>query len=132
MTILHINMPQKTSHFEDFRLIASNLALALLARALRTSRLHPSAPIWPQSSHKIDLTENHCGPQRKTQKHPIHHRGIVSSCCAATSVRLWKKRECPRNRSTRPQQLTVLGCCLQTKSEKKSNSFCPRKSSGSS
>lgn len=30
------------------------------------------------------------------------------------------------------QQLTVLGCCLLTKSEIKSNSFWPRKSSGSS
>lgn len=30
------------------------------------------------------------------------------------------------------QQLTVLGCCLHTKSEMKSNSFCPRKSSGNS
>lgn len=34
--------------------------------------------------------------------------------------------------TVRSQQLTVLGCCLLTKSEIKSNSFCPRKSSGSS
>lgn len=32
----------------------------------------------------------------------------------------------------RAQQLTVLGCCLHTKSDRKSNSFWPRKSSGSS
>lgn len=37
---------------------------------------------------------------------------------------------CAESRSS--QQLTVLGCCLLTKSEIKSNSFCPKKSSGSS
>lgn len=31
-----------------------------------------------------------------------------------------------------PQQLMALGCCLLTKSEMKSNSFCPKNSSGSS
>lgn len=38
----------------------------------------------------------------------------------------------PSVHMVRSQQLTVLGCCLLTKSEIKSNSFCPRKSSGSS
>lgn len=31
-----------------------------------------------------------------------------------------------------PQQLMALGCCLLTKSEMKSNSFCPKNNSGSS
>lgn len=43
-----------------------------------------------------------------------------------------KEGEKKQSTSASLQQLTVLGCCLHTKSEMKSNSFCPRKSSGSS
>lgn len=63
---------------------------------------------------------------------PEQKREIVSSCCA-TVARRWSGpvRSGPRGGpiwtsgppSRCAQQLTVLGCCLHTKSDRKSNSF---------
>lgn len=67
---------------------------------------------------------------------PKQNREIVSSRCATVTAQsffgvssLNKPNQLPASFT---QQLTVLGCCLHTKSDMKSNSFCPRKSSGSS
>lgn len=67
---------------------------------------------------------------------PKQNREIVSSCCATVTAQSFfgvSNPNKPKGSSGLPaQQLTVLGCCLHTKSDRKSNSFCPRKSSGSS
>lgn len=58
-------------------------------------------------------------------------------CATVTSQSFSLGLSSPKQNQTRclddpVQQLTVLGCCLHTKSDMKSNSFCPKKSSGSS
>lgn len=90
----------------------------------------------------IVLQAGHCEGELDTVKYtdtetPKQKREIVSSRCATVTVQSFfgvvqSKQVKPSLPSCFAQQLTVLGCCLHTKSDMKSNSFCPRKSSGSS
>lgn len=99
--------------------------------------LYNSSSTRRQVSVKADIV-----PVRYTDTEtPKQNREIVSSRCATVTAQSFfggGGGGCPVQPKTRPasgrfaQQLTVLGCCLHTKSDMKSNSFCPRKSSGSS
>lgn len=90
----------------------------------------------------IILQAGRCEGEPDTVKYtdtetPKQKREIVSSRCATVTVQSFfgvvqSKQVKPIPPSCFAQQLTVLGCCLHTKSDMKSNSFCPRKSSGSS
>lgn len=90
----------------------------------------------------IILLAGHCEGELDAVKYtdtetPKQKREIVSSRCATVTVQSFfgvvqSKQVKPSLPSCFAQQLTVLGCCLHTKSDMKSNSFCPRKSSGSS
>lgn len=76
----------------------------------------------------------HCQIHRHRNSQTGQRDCLLSLCYCDRSVILWGVQ----SKQTKPasfrfaQQLTVLGCCLHTKSDMKSNSFCPRKSSGSS
>lgn len=77
----------------------------------------------PCASTRLGFTgEVPCEIKKRRDEHPsstLDNPHSSVSVCAALQIRS-------------SQQLTVLGCCLLTKSEMKSNSFWPRKSSGSS
>lgn len=125
----------------------------------RQSPLHQDALIWPKTT---DLTGTgsktrnpalllrflslqffinsqagqcrHCQIHRHRNTQTEQRDCLLSLCYCDRSVILWgvQSKQIKPASGRSAQQLTVLGCCLHTKSDMKSNSFCPRKSSGSS